>query len=114
MRKPENALALDNSVFINSLLYRKGISWTRLFQDLEEVLPYNVRIVQIRPTLNASNQVFLDMTIASESQPAVIDFLKRLETSNKFGAVMDHNALPPSQSEPSYRYRVSVTYAQKL
>jgi len=34
LRKPENAQVLDYSVLINSLLYRKGISWTRIFADL--------------------------------------------------------------------------------
>ena len=27
------------------LLYRKGISWTKIFADLEKVMPYNVRLI---------------------------------------------------------------------
>ena len=114
VRKPENAEVIDYSVLINSLLFRKGISWTRMFTDLEKVLPYNVKIIQIHPVLNSANQVVLDMQVGSESQLAVIEFLKNLEESPVFGSVLDHNTLPPSQSEPLYRYRVSVTYAQKL
>ena len=53
LTKPENAEVLERSVFINTLLYRKGISWTRIFSDLEKTVPYNVKIVQIRPTLDA-------------------------------------------------------------
>src|SRR5262245_45835137 len=40
LRKPENALVLQRSVFLNSMLLRKGVSWTRIFADLEKVLPY--------------------------------------------------------------------------
>jgi type IV pilus assembly protein PilN len=114
LRKPENAEVLEQSVFINSLLIRKGISWTRILADMEKVLPFNVRIIQIHPTLNASNQVMLDMTVGSENQAAVIQFLQTLEQSPMFGSVLDHSVLPPTQAEPIYRYHVSVVYAQKL
>src|SRR6266566_709224 len=53
----ENAEVLERSQFLNALLYRKGISWTRIFADLEKVVPYNVRIMSIHPTLNSKNEV---------------------------------------------------------
>ena len=56
LRKPENAEVLERSVFLNALLVRKGISWTRIFADLEKVLPHNVRIIQIHPSVDAQNR----------------------------------------------------------
>jgi type IV pilus assembly protein PilN len=114
LRQPANADVLERSVFINSLLLRKGISWTRILADMEKVLPYNVRILQIHPTLTAANQVLLDMTVGSEQQAPVIQFLQALEQSPLFGSVLDHTTQPPTQSEPMYRNHVSVIYAQKL
>ena len=61
MRQPVNASVLERSVLFNTLIRRKAISWTRIFEDLEKVLPYNVRIIAIRPQLNARNQLSLDM-----------------------------------------------------
>jgi type IV pilus assembly protein PilN len=43
LRRPENAEVLERSLFLNALLYRKGISWTRLLSDLEKVVPHNCR-----------------------------------------------------------------------
>ena len=114
LRQPANAEVLERSVFINSLLLRKGISWTRILADMEKVLPYNVRIIQIHPTLTASNQVLLDMTVGSETQPPVIQFLVNLEQSPLFGSVLDHSILAPTQSEPICRNHVTVIYGQKL
>jgi Tfp pilus assembly protein PilN len=114
LRQPDNAEVLERSVFLNTLLYRKGISWTRIFADLEKTLPHNVRLISIRPFVNAQNQVTLDMNVGAESPEPVIDLLKALEMSPLFGAVYQHNSLPPSQTEPLFRYRVSVNYAQKL
>src|SRR4051794_8118506 len=44
IRKPENAEVLERSVFLNTLLYRKGISWTRILGDLEKTMPPNVKM----------------------------------------------------------------------
>jgi Tfp pilus assembly protein PilN len=114
LRRPENAEVLERSLFLNSLLYRKGISWTRIFADLEKVVPHNVRIMQVRPTLNSKNEVVLDMQVGTESPEALIGLLKAMEESPLFGPAYRHTSAPPSQSEPLWKYRVSVNYAQKL
>jgi len=114
LRRPENAEVLERGLFLNSLLRRKGISWTRIFADLEEVLPYNVKLVSIRPQVNEDNEIQLDMVVASQTSEPVIELLMKLENSPQFGATAVSNWLPPTQSEPLYRYRVSVNYAQKL
>src|SRR4051794_11688275 len=49
IRKPENAEVLERSVFLNTLLYRKGISWTRILADLEKNMPPTVKMLNIQP-----------------------------------------------------------------
>ncbi len=111
LRQPQNAEVLERSLFLNALLSRKGISWTKIFSDLESVLPHNVRLIQVR--LNPQNQT-LDMAVGAQGSEPVLDFLMRLEKSPLFGPAEVHSWLPPSQTEPLYRYRVSVKYVQKL
>jgi hypothetical protein len=114
LRKPENAEVLERSVFLNALLYRKGISWTRIFADLEKTVPWNVKVLAIRPSVNSQNQVLLDMTVGADSPEPVIQLYRALEESPLFGSVVEHSSLPPTQSDPLYRYRITVIYAQKL
>ena len=114
LRKPENAEVLERSVFLNALLYRKGISWTRIFADLEKTVPYNVKVLAIRPSVNSQNQVLLDMTVGADSPEPVIQLYRALEESPLFGSVVEHSSLPPTQSDPLYRARMTVIYAQKL
>jgi type IV pilus assembly protein PilN len=78
LRRPENAEVLERSLFLNEILLRKGISWTRILEDLEKVVPHNVRIISIRPTVNSRNQVMLDMQVGAETQAPVIALLKAL------------------------------------
>jgi type IV pilus assembly protein PilN len=114
LRQPANAAVVDRSVFLNTLLVRKGISWTRLFEDLEKVFPGTVRLVAVRPYLVGDNVVQLDMVVGSQAPEPVIDLLRKLENSQMFGATALLSSQPPTQNEPLYRYRVSVNYAQKL
>jgi type IV pilus assembly protein PilN len=113
LRKPENAEVLEHSVFFNDLLRRKGISWTRIFGDLEKTLPYNVRVVQIHPAVDEQNHILLDLQVASESPEPVIELMKALQQA-PFSNPQPKSQQAPSQSEPLWRYRVSVEYAQKL
>jgi type IV pilus assembly protein PilN len=115
LRKPENAVVFERNVLLNTLILRKGISWTHMFSDLEKVMPGNVRLIAVRlPQINNQNRVLLDMTVGAQEQGPIREFLMRLESSPVFGATIVHTFQPPSQNEPLYRYRVSVSYAQKL
>ncbi len=114
LHQPANAAVLDRSAFINSLLERKSISWTRLFEDLEKIFPGSVRLMAIRPYITGDGQVQLDMVVGSQAREPVIELLKRLESSELFGATALLSSQPPSQNEPLYRFRVSVNYVQKL
>jgi Tfp pilus assembly protein PilN len=114
VKRPENSEVLERSVLINELLLRKGISWTRIFSDLEKTLPANVRVTQIRPQVNNNNKIYLEMTIASDSPEPLVTFLSNLEQSSAFGSANVSIAQSPTQTDPIYRYRLSVNYDQKF
>jgi type IV pilus assembly protein PilN len=114
IRKPDNAQVLELSVFLNTLLSRKGISWTRILADLEKTMPANVKMLNIQPYVTGRNQIVLSLQVGSEGPEPVIAFYKALESSDLFGGVTQQVYQPPSQAEPLYRYRFTVNYAQKL
>jgi hypothetical protein len=115
LRRPENAVVLERSAFLNTLIERKAISWTKIFADLEKVMPYNVRLVSVRlPEVDSNNQVLLDMVVGAKEVPPILELLKRLEGSPQFGPTSVQSSAPPSQTDPFYRYHVTVTYAQRL
>jgi type IV pilus assembly protein PilN len=115
LRQPMNAEVLERSLLLNTLVLRKSISWTKLFADLEGVLPNNVKVIQIRlPQVNSRNEVALDLEVGAQNQGQMIEFLKRLEDSPLFGPASNPRSSPPTQNDPLYRYRVIVSYAQKL
>ena len=115
LRQPENAEVLDRSVFLNFLIEHKAISWTKLFADLETVMPKDVRLMSVRlPQVDAQNHVFLDMTVAAKEPVPILEFIKKLESSKQFSETQLLSTQPPSQNEPFIRSRMSVSYAQTL
>jgi hypothetical protein len=114
MRQPANAVVLDRSLLFNDIIRRKSISWTRIFSDLETVLPHDVRISAIHPQVNSKDDLSLDMTVEATAPEPVIGFVARLEGSDVFGSTQVSTITLPTQNDPFYRYRLSVTYTQKL
>jgi Tfp pilus assembly protein PilN len=114
MRLPENATVLYRSLMFNQIIRQKAVSWTRIFSDLEKVLPYNVRIASIRPQLNARGELSLDMVVASQTPEPIIEFEGKLEDSDVFGDVTSTSQVPPTQNDPFVRFHLTVMYDQKL
>jgi type IV pilus assembly protein PilN len=115
LRQPVNAEVLQRSLLLNTLIERKSISWTRIFADLERVLPFNVKLISVRlPQINSQNEVLLDVIVGAAQPQNIIGFLKKLEESPLFGAATVSQTQTPNQNEPLHRFRISVNYAQKL
>jgi hypothetical protein len=120
LARPENADVFSTNVFLNELIARRAVSWTRVFSDLGTVMPANMRLMGIRlpqiPTEDAAgvSHLQLDMIVGAERPEALIELLKKLQESSLFGAASVVTQQPPTQNDPLYKYRVTVGYAQKL
>src|SRR5579864_5634885 len=105
LRRPENAEVLERSLFLNTLIDRKAISWTKLFADLEKVMPYNVRVVSVRlPEVDSNNRVLLDMVVGAKDVAPMLELERHLEVSPQFEEPSVPTTTPPSQTDPFFRY----------
>ncbi len=82
--KAANRSTRDQSQFLNGLIQRKAFSWTRVFEDLERVMPPNLHVVSLRPELNEQNQMQLDMKVAGDTRAAAVELVHRMEGSKHF------------------------------
>jgi type IV pilus assembly protein PilN len=115
LRQPANAQVLQRSWLLNALLERKSISWTKIFADLESVMPADVRLISVRlPQITSQNEVVLDVQVGAKEPGPFLGFLSRLNKSPYFGPVDIKSYQQPTQQEPLHRYRFTVNYAQKL
>jgi len=115
LNQPENAEVLERSLFLNLLINHKAISWTKLFADLEKVIPADVRLVTVRlPQVDSESHVLLDMTVAAKESTSILEVVRRLESTPQFRDPQVLSEQPASQTEPYVRTRMSVSYAQQL
>ncbi len=130
LHRSEAADVMERSGFLNSLLRRKAVSWTRIFMDLEQVIPDRVLVVSVRPVAGEESragagppatagvkagEVELQMSVAAENLAALLDLLRRMEKSQKFYDPVVRVETPPQQGggDNLFQMQMSVLYAQK-
>lgn len=104
-----NRSTRDQSQFLNGLIQRKAFSWTRVFEDLERVMPPNLHVVSLKPELNDQNQMQLDMRVAGDTRAAAIELVHRMEGSTHFqGAQLVEEGQGPEPGSPVAATVVSI------
>lgn len=84
LREPQTMAVLERAGFFNRLINQKGLSWARLFVDLEKALPPRVRVVALTPRLRDDGRVDVRMRVGADSEGALVEFLEALGQSGKF------------------------------
>lgn len=79
-----NRSTRDQSQFLNGLVQRKAFSWTRVFEDLERVVPASLHVISLRPELNEQGQVELEMKVVGDTRAAAVELVHRMEGSKHF------------------------------
>lgn len=84
LNQPQNREVANESTFLNGLIARRSFSWTRLFMELERILPTRLHVVSISPTLNKKNQIEIHVQVAGDAREQAVELVRRLEDSPSF------------------------------
>lgn len=84
--QPDVLQMRDRAGFLNGLIEERSFPWTRIFMDLENILPEGVRVVQIAPKL-VNGHIELKLATAAVSDEAKLKFLRTLESSRSFSHI---------------------------
>jgi len=84
--QPENAKLHDRASFINSIIDAQSFDWTRMFMDLEHVLPGGVQVMSIEPK-QVNGQATVKLIVGAVSEEAKNNFMHALEGSDVFSDV---------------------------
>jgi hypothetical protein len=89
LNDPANHDVREKSAFINGLILRKEISWTRIFTDLEQIMPAHLRVLSIAPEVK-EDQIVVVMQLGGDSRDRAAELVRRMERSHVFrGAQID-------------------------
>ena len=84
LAEPQNREIRDRSQYLNDLFHHKAFSWTKVFEDLEQVMPPHLHVVAITPALNTNNQLEIRLSVAGESRDRALELVRKMEGSKRF------------------------------
>jgi Tfp pilus assembly protein PilN len=82
--RPESASKLNEILFLNHLILRKNLSWTKLFGILEGMVPENVYFTSLVPNIGADGTVTLNLGLRARTMDDLKQFLVKVEQSPLF------------------------------
>jgi type IV pilus assembly protein PilN len=84
LNQPQNRVIRDRSQYLNDLFQRKAFSWTRVFEDLENLMPSQLHVTSIQPDLSVDNQLRIKLIVAGNSRGKALELVRKMEDSHRF------------------------------
>ena len=84
LNKPQNRDIADQSEFLNQLFARKALSWTRVFTEMERIMPFDLHVMSMKPEYSKTNDLVLRVVVATGSRDRAVELVRRMEKSNHF------------------------------
>jgi len=108
---PENRSTRDRSQFLNDLFQLKAFSWTRVFEDMERVMPNRLRVLSIQPTMSSGHQLELKLIVGGDTREHAQELVRRMEGSQHFQdtKIEIENTQMGGQGDPVH-FEISATY----
>ena len=112
LNKEENRDVRERSQAINNIILRKEVSWTRIFSDLEKILPSRLHVTSITPVLSQSDQIEIRMQVGGESREKAIEFLQNMEKAPDFRdtRLTSETAAPKGTTGDPYSFEFTAVY----
>ena len=110
---PQNSSTRDRSQFLNDLFQRKAFSWTRAFENLEQVMPPRLHVVSIHPELSADNELEIKLIVAGDTREHALDLVSKMEASQHFHDtyIEEENSNPGNGSAgDTVNFHISALY----
>jgi hypothetical protein len=72
----------------NLLIDRRAFSWTTLFNQFEDTLPPDVRILAVSPQIDREGRMLVAITVIARRDTDLDTFIERLESTGAFSAII--------------------------
>jgi type IV pilus assembly protein PilN len=110
---PQNTTTRDRSLFLNDLFQRKSFSWTRVFEDMERVMPPRLHVVSIHPEETLGSELEIKLVVAGDSRDRALDLVSKMEGSQHFRDTYieeENSDLNGASGGDSVQFHISALY----
>ena len=113
LNRPENRTMRDRSEFLNDLFQRKAFSWTKVFEELERVMPVRLHVVSIKPETDSdTGQLRIALLVAGESRERAWELVHKMEASKRFQQtyIKAESPVENSRQGDNVQFEISAVY----
>jgi type IV pilus assembly protein PilN len=113
---PQNRSTRDRSQYLNTLFERKAFSWTKVFEDLETIMPAQLHVVSIQPDMTANNDLQIKMVVAGQERARALELVRRMEDSRHFHQthIEQEQTHENAQNGDNVEFEISAVYVPDL
>ena len=94
---------------VNTVIHEHEFSWIGLLDDIERVLPYEVRLTKISPKVDVDT-VNLSLVAIGRTREALLDFLDNLIDDPSFSEPTPASEMTPEESGYGYVLTLTVVH----
>jgi type IV pilus assembly protein PilN len=108
---PQNTSTRDRSQFLNDLFQRKAFSWTKAFEDLEQVMPPRLHVTSIHPELSPDNELEIKLIVAGDTREHALDLVSKMEASQHFhDTYIEEENADTSNAGDTVQFHITALY----
>lgn len=95
LKDPKTVEVMNRAQFLNNLIEQRTFPWTKMFADLEQILPPGVRVVSISPQMDKTGRVKVTLVVSAVNDEQKVKFVRSMVSSPAFS-----NVRPTQESHP--------------
>ena len=100
-----------HTTYVNEQIAERAFSWSALLDELEEVVPADVRVTDLNPSIDKMGRVKLRLDCVAKKQDGMVRMLRALLANPQFeGAFPQMQAI---REDGSHTFALEVTYLPK-
>jgi Tfp pilus assembly protein PilN len=96
--RPDNMQVREQAAFLNGLIEQRSFPWTKIFMDLEHILPEGVHVISIAPRM-INGRVEVKIVVGAASDDTKLKFLRSLEDSTAFSRIQLLSEVHPAANQ---------------
>jgi Tfp pilus assembly protein PilN len=108
--RPENGKLSGRAQFLNAMIDERSFNWTKMFMDLEKLLPEGVHVLSAAPALK-NGHAEVKLLVGASNDENILKFIRTLESSKDFKRVQVLGQHDSNKAETTDKILVDLAVA---
>lgn len=111
--RPENHDVTEQKNYWNHQFYRRQLSWTQLFNDLQKIMPARAYVSSVHPEITPEGRLKLSLVIKGDTHSNGLELIQKMEKSERFRGPQISSEITERDSKSGqqlYKFEIATFY----